>query len=256
MWDWIGKSQELKALGVHFVILTVVKVTGSVPREVGAKMIVLEDGSFFGTVGGGGLEKNALEEALRFLRDGGEPLLRMALTPEHGHACGGTVEVLFEVMNSADNVFVFGVGHVGQALCRVLDETPFVVHAVDERAEWIDSPRLPSSIQRHAQVWSDFAKKACWRADSTYVVILTWSHELDFSILQHVLQMPCKYIGVIGSKRKWLAFREKLLAQGISESALARVCCPVGLALGGKSPQEVAISIAAELLQVKTRSPS
>ncbi len=250
MWDWIEKSAELKRSGKRFVVLTIAKVIGSVPREVGAKMIVLEEGSFYGTIGGGGLEKNAIAEAVRVLREGGQHVMRLALTPEHGHACGGTVEVLFEVINQMPRVFVFGVGHVGQALCRVLDATPFEVHAIDPRSEWIGAAALPLSTQKHSEDWDVFLKNATWDANSTFVVILTWTHELDYQILEKVLPLPTKYVGVIGSRRKSLAFAEKLMAAGASEAQISKIRCPVGVPVGGKSPQEVAISIGAELLQV------
>lgn len=253
MWDWVGKCAELQHEGVRFVVLTIAQVVGSVPREVGAKMIVLENGQFFGTVGGGGLEKNAIEQALRLLGEGGSHVARISLTPEHGHACGGTVEVLFEVMNQKPRVYICGVGHVGQALCRVLDGTPFEVHAVDSREEWIRSSLLPATVVRHCEQWDEFVNKTKWDARLTYVVVLTWTHEIDFQILQRILNLPKRYVGVIGSKRKWVSFRERLTQQGFSPSMVDAVHCPMGLPIGGKSPQEVAISVAAELLQELNR---
>jgi xanthine dehydrogenase accessory factor len=250
MWNWIEKASELRRSGSRFVLVTVANVVGSVPREVGAKMIVLEDGSIFGTIGGGGLEKNAIASAQKFLLEGGQHVMRQALTPEHGHACGGTVEVLFEVQNQGDTVYVFGVGHVGQALCRTLEGTSLMIHAVDPRPEWCDSPNLPSSVQRHCETWNAFLSHAKWSDSETYVVILTWNHELDFEILSGVLKMPHRYIGLIGSRRKWETFRKKLLSSGFSEAELSKVRCPVGLPFGGKLPQEVAVSIAAEILQI------
>ncbi len=249
MWNWVEKCYELQRAGKRFVVLTIAQVIGSVPREVGAKMIVLDDGTFFGTVGGGGLEKNALAAAKKYLNEGGQHVTRMALTPEEGHACGGTVEVLFEVINVSPRVFVFGVGHVGQALCRVLEGTPFDVHAIDPRDEWIQASALPASTRKHAVDWQEFVESTNWNAGPVLVVILTWTHELDFLILERVLRMPCEHIGVIGSKRKWASFKERLLQKGYSDQELSKVRCPVGLPIGGKSPQEVAISIAAELLQ-------
>jgi xanthine dehydrogenase accessory factor len=250
MWNWIEAAAELSRDGVRFVMVTVASVIGSVPREVGAKMIVLEDGSILGTIGGGGLEKHAIAEAVRFLAEGGQHVVRLPLTPEHGHACGGTVEVLFEVMHRASHVYVFGVGHVGQAVCRTLDGTSFAVHAVDSRPEWINSPALPSSTRKHCCEWNEFISTNTWTNEETYVVILTWSHEIDFEILREVLKKPHAYIGVIGSIRKWDAFRKKLAAVGFSDEELQKVRCPVGLPLGGKLPQEVAISIASEILQI------
>lgn len=249
MWNWIETAAELARAGECFVMVTIARVEGSVPREVGAKMIVLGNGSILGTVGGGGLEKHAIAEAVRLLAEGGQHVLRLPLTPEHGHACGGTVEVLFEVMHRASHVYVFGVGHVGQAVCRVLDGTSLVVHAVDSRPEWINSALLPASTHRHSCEWSDFVSANTWSSEETYAIILTWNHEIDFDILRAVLKKPHAYIGVIGSKRKWASFKKKLLDIGFSEQELQRVKCPVGLPVGGKLPQEVAISIAAEVLQ-------
>jgi xanthine dehydrogenase accessory factor len=248
-WNWTRRVAELTARNEPFLLLTITHVVGSVPREVGAKMVVFPDGTFEGTIGGGGLELSALGDAREIAAQGKSATRRYALTPEQGHACGGTVEVFFEVMGSRPQLFLFGVGHVGQALCRVLDGTPFQVHAVDERAGWINASSLPEGVVRHPVPWRDFVAKAQWDRHSTHVVIMTWAQTLDEEILRAVVEKPLRFVGLIGSKRKWAEFRSRLVAAGVPCETADTVRCPVGLINAGRTPQEIAISIAAQLLE-------
>jgi xanthine dehydrogenase accessory factor len=249
-WNWTRRVAELDGRNEPFLLLTVSQVIGSVPREVGAKMVVFPDGTFEGTIGGGGLEKSALADAKEIFATGESTTRRYALTPDQGHACGGTVEVLFEQMGRQPRVFLFGAGHVGQALCRVLEGTPFRVHAVDERSDWIDAEALPATVVRHPVAWREFLAHASWENASTYVVIMTWAQTLDEEILQAVVDKPVRFVGLIGSRRKWTEFRARLLAAGVSAEKVDAVRCPVGLINAGRSPQEIAISVAAQLLEV------
>src|SRR6185369_8785288 len=144
MWDWIGKLGELRSNGQLAVLVTVTKSTGSTPRKHGAKMIVLPDGTFFGTVGGGVPEYYALEDARKCLEDMQCSTTKIPLQ-QRGEfpACGGTMELYMEVINNNPFLYLFGAGHIGQSLCRVLDGTSFRIHLVDERDEWINDPAIP-----------------------------------------------------------------------------------------------------------------
>ena len=150
MWDWIGKLDELRRQNQLAVLVTVTKSTGSTPRKHGAKMIVLPDGTFFGTVGGGVPEFFALEDARKCLDEmqgatSNIPLQQRGEFP----ACGGTMELYMEVINNNPTLYLFGAGHIGQSLCQVLDGTPFRIHLIDERDEWINAPAIPGSVIRH-----------------------------------------------------------------------------------------------------------
>jgi xanthine dehydrogenase accessory factor len=248
MWDWVRKLDELRAAGRPAALVTVVACAGSTPCTVGAKMIVTPD-AFFGTVGGGHLEQITLADARACLEAGASKTFRYPLGAKAGQCCGGVVETFVEIVGTAPQLYLFGVGHVGQALCRVLDGTPFEVHAVDEREEWITAERLPQAVRRHAITWDAFVAQATWDAERTYVAIMTHRHDVDQEIVADVVARSARYVGLIGSKTKWARFRERLTARGVSEERLARVKCPIGVDIGGKAPQEVAVSIAAELLK-------
>jgi xanthine dehydrogenase accessory factor len=246
MWDWIGKLDELRRQDQPAVLVTVTKSNGSTPRKHGAKMIVLSDGTFFGSVGGGPVEYHALEEARKCLREMHSASAEIPLKPAGEFpACGGTMELYMEVINNNPSLFLFGAGHVGQALCRVLDGTPFRVHLIDEREEWINAPAIPGGVIRHHCRWGDFIADAAWCDQRIFVAIATFNGAVDQQILEEVLPHPARYVGMIGSKAKWERVRKNLGESGL---ALSRVRCPIGHDNGGDSPQEIAVSIASQLL--------
>jgi xanthine dehydrogenase accessory factor len=232
------------------VIVTVVESKGSSPREPGAKMLVLPDGTFFGTIGGGNLEAQALEDALDCFEEGKSKSVEYLLCVKTGQCCGGVVQLMMEIVNDNPRLYIFGAGHVGQALASTLVGTPFSIHLIDERPEWIFSDKIPSEVIRHQIPWPEFVDKAHWSGEKSYVAVMTYSHPVDQAIIKEVLQRPAKYIGLIGSRTKWLDFQLKMGKEGIDTKLFSRVQCPIGKKMGGKAPQEVAISIAAELLRI------
>jgi xanthine dehydrogenase accessory factor len=248
VWDWIKKLDELSRDGRPLALVTVTHVAGSTPCAPGAKMIVLGDGSFFGTVGGGHLEKLTIADAAKCATEGDSRSFKYTLGAQAGQCCGGVVELFVEAVGLHPRLYLFGAGHVAQALCRVLDGTPFAVHVVDERAEWLD--KLPPRVTKHDEAWDDFARAALWDDARTYVAIMTHRHDVDQDIVAAAVRRSAKYIGLIGSKTKWEKFQHRLGDRGYTREELARVRCPIGLDIGGKAPQEVAVSIAAELLKV------
>jgi xanthine dehydrogenase accessory factor len=256
MSDWLRKLAELEESGTPAALVTVIRCTGSTPSAPGAKMIVLGDGAFVGTIGGGHLEQLVLADAQACLeaRDGSSKTFRYPLGASAGQCCGGVVEVFVDVLHGGPQLYLFGAGHVAQALCRVLAGTPFTVHAVDERDEWTGV--LPAEVRRHAVPWDVFARDAAWSAERTYVAVMTHRHDVDEAIVADVAPRPARYVGLIGSTTKWRRFRERLEARGMAPAALDRVRCPIGMDIGGKSPAEVAVSVAAELLAVHHGRPA
>ena len=250
MWDWIEKLQDLKAQAIPATMVTLVGTQGSSPRDTGAKMIVLESGEFFGTIGGGKMEQLALEEARRCLASGNSKLMKIPLAAKAGQCCGGTVDLFFEPIGMESSLFVFGAGHVGLALCETLQGTPFRVHLIDERHAWIHSPKIPRDVHCHACDWEDFVYEASWSASKTFVAIMTHSHDRDQDIVAAVIRRPTRFIGLIGSHAKWGRFQRRLIDRKFTSLELSKVSCPIGLKTGGKAPKEVAVSIAAQLLQV------
>ncbi len=248
MWNWISALEEARRRGIAAVLVTVVRTTGSVPRGVGAKMLVHEDGSALGTVGGGLVERRAIEDAVHCLATGQSRNFSYVLTPRSGQCCGGRVELFMDVLNVWPRLTIFGAGHVGFALAQVLQTTIFEVELVDDRAERLANPDLPDQALRHCNRWQEFLETAKWHPARSYVAIMMPTHAQDIEILEQLLPLPLRYLGMIGSRSKWKRFRQHLLEQGLPSEQLDRVRCPIGVGPTGKSPGEIAISIAAEVL--------
>lgn len=249
------------------MLITVHATRGSVPRETGAWMAVLAQGAAVGTIGGGHLEWLAMAEARQRLAGGagGAPLQRYALGPALGQCCGGEVQLQFERVAAADiaalqlrlqarlyPVALFGGGHVGHALVRVLAPLPLQVNWIDSRDE-IFPAGLPGNI---ACEHSDpvHAAVATLAADSR-VLIMSFSHAEDLDVVAACLtrqrqQADLPYVGLIGSRTKWASFRHRLEARGFTPPELAHITCPIGVpGIQGKQPAVIAVAVAAQLLQ-------
>lgn len=251
-WNWVAAVEKFQRQKAPIAIVTVTHCTGSTPRELGAKMVVLSDGRFEGTIGGGRLESMVIADAKKCIEQNQAQSIRYPLGAKTGQCCGGVVEVFIETMNAGPVLYLFGAGHVGQAVCRTLVGTPFQIHVIDERPEWIQSEQIPSQVFRHESAWQDFVSDAAFSPEKTYVAIMTHRHDVDQEIVEYFLRnqrAAVRYIGMIGSQSKWARFQQRLTQRGIEEAILDRVKCPIGLKTGGKAPQEVAISVAAELLK-------
>ncbi len=247
---WLEALRDLTAQGVPVALVTVIRVDGSTPRDLGAKMLVTATGRVHGSIGGGKLELLVTEDAQAALHKGEACVRHYPLCIRAGQCCGGSTDVLIEVLNAGPLLYLFGAGHVGQALCQALEGTAFQVHLVDSRPEWIGNAELPASVQKHPGTWLEFVETAEW-SSRVHAAVLTHSHELDREILADLVERDLAFLGLIGSKTKWVRFQSILKKAGVSASKLARVHCPIGLDLGrGKAPKEVAISIAAQLLRV------
>lgn len=250
MWNWLEKSAEINRSGKPFVLVSVIRSGGSTPRGTDAKMLVLPNGSFFGTIGGGHLEAKAIQDALEFLKSGESQTVSYPLGAKVGQCCGGVMDLFFEVFNTGPSLYIFGGGHVGQAVCKTLSGTPFRVHLVDERSEWINHPELPSNIIRHESDWSDVIESISWSEKNTYCVVMTYRHDLDQEILEKLVRKPTRYLGLIGSQAKWKRFQQRMLLKKFTPAELSQVHCPIGLPIGGKTPQEIAISFSAEIIKI------
>ena len=150
MWDWIKKCSELEKSGKDFALVTTTQVGGSTPREIGSKMIVLPDGAFFGTIGGGNLESQIIKAAQKCLNENKSSSLSFSLGAKTGQCCGGVVEIFIDVIQCRPKVFIFGAGHVGQNLANTLVGTPFKVHLIDTREEWIQHENLSPDVIKYS----------------------------------------------------------------------------------------------------------
>lgn len=245
--------------GRRAVLATIVRASGSTPRSLGARMIVLADGSTVGTIGGGAFEAMVTCDAKELLEgpDAQAAVKRYTFTEEGqdalGMACGGTAEVLLEPSQSGARLVIFGAGHVGLALARLARTVGFAPELVDDRKEFCDAA-AESSVGRVFPCDAAYAEGVPALDPSCYVAVVTRCHRTDRLALKRVLGQPLKYVGLIGSRRKKAVIFGELAEQdGVSSADLAQVRCPIGLPLGGETPEEIAVSIVAELLQTKYR---
>jgi xanthine dehydrogenase accessory factor len=236
------------------VLVTVLEARGSTPREAGAKMVVSADG-LFGTIGGGNLEYRCEAAARTLLAEGAEGPSRLdfPLGPELGQCCGGHVTVLFEVLRPPHlHIALFGAGHVGKALVKLLADLPCRISWIDSRPE-----ALPANLPRNVTPirTADPARTVGALASGVLVMVMTHDHKLDFDIVSAALQRPDFHaVGVIGSETKRVRFAGRLARAGIARSAIDRLVCPIGLAdIEGKEPAVVALSVAAQILQLAPR---
>ena len=250
------------------VLVTVLTVRGHAPREAGTKMVVADDGTW-GTVGGGNLEASAVERSRALLAAGGATPERFAVgLSEHapyGHGrqcCGGEVEVLLEPQPVAPAVAVFGVGHVGLELARVLARQDLDLHLVDSREEAVAPARLAvlddavAHVEVHHAPLPELALATL--PPGTHVLVLTHDHAEDHALVDAALRTDhLGSLGVIGSSAKWARFRHHLLEAGHSPAALDAVTSPIGLPdLPGKDPATIAVGVAAELLRRLSSAPT
>lgn len=248
--------QELLAAqdtGEPVALATVVRARGSVPRHSGAKMLVYGDGRISGTVGGGEMESRVVQEALAALADGRSRVIPYALVdPKQGDpgVCGGEMEIFVEPYLPPATVWVVGCGHVGQAVAYLAHWLGFQVVVTDDRAELVDTAVIP-----HADVYLpgriEDVLDAHPLTSNSYVVLVTRNIQVDRTALKHLLQTPAAYIGVMGSRRRWAETQKLLLADSAAESDLARIHSPIGLELQAETPEEIAVSIMAEIIRLR-----
>jgi xanthine dehydrogenase accessory factor len=247
--NWIEILQNYKNNKTPVALVTVSKILGSAPCIIGSKMIVTYQKEISGTIGGGKLEYKVIDEAVAAILENKIKTFSYTLGPEFEQCCGGIVELIIEPMNQSPELFIFGAGHIGVAICDVLKDTPFTITLLDIRENWENSISIDSSII-YKDIAFDLYKNSINWGPNCYVVILTHDHKLDYEITALALHSQTKYIGLIGSKTKKNKFNSLLQKELNYEKGISPVHCPIGIDLGGSSPKEIAISVAAELLQI------
>lgn len=247
----LNELLRAQTAGTPVVLATVVKARGSVPRHSGAKMLVYEDGRISGTIGGGEMESRVIDEALVVLASGQPNLLNYALVaPERGDpgVCGGEVEIYLEPYLPPATVYVVGCGHVGQAVAHLAHWLGFRVVASDDRAELANSEVMPyADVHIPGPFTEVLARQPLTR--SSYVVLVTRNVTVDLDILPHLIDTPAPYIGVMGSQRRWTHTRQLLQERGLSDEQLATFHSPIGIELQAETPEEIAVSIMAEIIK-------
>jgi xanthine dehydrogenase accessory factor len=243
---------DLYKSGRPFVSVTIVDSQGSVPQDIGSKMLVTNEGLFFGTVGGGKVEKRAIEECLAMLT--GEQAVTQfvswALDKDIGMTCGGSLKLYFETHNvDVWNIVVFGAGHISCALMDILVKLNCRLTCYDSRQEWLD--KLPQASNLTKICLDSLPEAVPNLAPGSFVLLITMGHATDSPILVEIMKTSkFPYLGVIGSKAKRQRLIQDLKAAGIN-SGYEQFYCPIGLGIGSNHPQEIAVSIAAQLIEQK-----
>jgi len=249
--DLYEEIVRLRKEGRRGAVATIVNVRGSIPSFKTAKMLVRDDGSIVGTIGGGCVEAEVWQAAREVMESEKPRTMTFDLNqdPKYdtGLVCGGTLEIFVEPVLPPAELYVFGAGHVAESLYKVARIAGFDITVVDDRAAYANRERFPEAQEVVAE---DF-EKAMERlapSESSYIVIVTRGHRDDMRVLRWAVQSPARYIGMIGSKRKTITIFKELQKEGLAPELFDRVHAPVGLDIGAVTPEEIAVAITAELI--------
>ncbi|MCF6171262.1 MAG: XdhC family protein [Bacteroidales bacterium] len=233
-------------------LCTIVAAQGSAPLPVGSKMIVLDDGSIFGTIGGGKLEHGVIGDALKVIAEGKASLSHHDLKKHHEMCCGGNVDIFIEPVMKNKKLFVFGAGHVGRAVVKHTLDLDMDILVFDDRKEifndW-DAGNYKTKVAAYKEMLPGLIFD-----DATFIVIATYDHDTDREILAYCLKKPHAYLGMIGSKNKVATTRRNFLQSGnFSEDELNAVDMPIGININATTADEIAISIVARMIKEKNK---
>ena len=244
--------QALLEEGTSFVCVTLVDIKGSTPRAQGGRMLVTVSGLHSGTIGGGLVEAKALEFSQEFLQQnklsGQTKFVQWNLNRDIGMSCGGSVKLYFERYNTNPwQIMIFGAGHVAQALIPLLLTLDCKLTCYDTRREWLD--KLPESPKLNKLCVENYEDKVEQTSEKAFVLIMTHGHRSDFYVVQKFLEQRSQpFLGVIGSRSKAATLKNELKKEGLKQKQIEKIFCPIGFSLGGNHPQEIAVSITAQLL--------
>jgi len=248
---------KLRREGRRGAVATIVNVRGSIPSFETAKMLVRDDGSIAGTIGGGCVEAEVWQAAREVMESEKPRTLTFNLNqdPKYdtGLVCGGTLDIFIEPVLPPASLYIFGGGHVSLNLYEVARRAGFDVTVIDDREAFANRERFPQAREVIAEDF-DQAMARITPAESSYIVIVTRGHRDDMRVLRWAVQTQARYVGMIGSKRKTITLFRELVKEGIPEHLFDRVHAPVGLDIGAITPEEIAVAITAELIAVRRRA--
>jgi xanthine dehydrogenase accessory factor len=257
--DLYEEIVRLRREGRRGAVATIISVQGSVPSFRTAKMLVRDDGSIAGTIGGGCVEAEVWQAAKEVMEQEKPRTLKFNLNHDPkldtGLVCGGTLEIFVEPILPLALLYLFGAGHVAQNIYKIANIAGFQVCVLDDRASYASHERFPEA---HEVVAGNFDTVTARLApsSSSYIVIVTRGHKDDMRLLRWAVQTDARYVGMIGSKRKVIAIYRGLCDEGLAESLFDRVYAPVGLDIGALTPEEIGVAVCAEMIAVRRRSES
>jgi xanthine dehydrogenase accessory factor len=254
--DLYEEIVALRRAGRKGALATIVNVRGSIPSFRTAKMLVRDDGSILGTIGGGCVEADVWQAAREVIEQEKPRTLTFNLNnnPSYdtGLVCGGTLEIFVEPILPPAELYIFGAGHVSVNLYKVASLAGFTVSVIDDRESYANRERFPEAREIVAEDF-DAALSKLELPENAYIVIVTRGHRDDMRVLRWAVDQPARYIGMIGSKRKVLSIYKELEQEGIPASKFERINAPVGLEIGAVTPEEIAVAIVAEMIAVRRK---
>jgi xanthine dehydrogenase accessory factor len=239
--------------GVPAALVTITGIAGSTPRSGGTRMLVYSDGAILGTVGGGSFEFKIIQEAIASIQEGKPRRYTAHLTMDLGMCCGGAMEAYIEPLEGQLDLVIYGAGHVGLATAKAANDVGFKVTVIDPRQEFANPELFPKGVRVIEANPTESLDDLPWGL-SSYHLIVTHDHGLDQDIIEQALPRPCGWIGMIGSRTKVTKFFVRLRAGGMDEALFEKLSAPVGLDIGAETPQEIGVSIVAELIRVRRHS--
>jgi xanthine dehydrogenase accessory factor len=250
---------RVRNLGQKCALATIVGVRGSIPSYESAKLLVREDGSMAGTIGGGCVEAEVWTAA-REVIDTEKPRrltfnLGQDAAYDNGLICGGQLEVFVEPVLPIPYAYIFGAGHISKSLSKVATLAGFATVIIDNRESFANRERFPEARDVHAEEYEELFPKLAINENS-YLIIVTRGHRDDMKVLKLAVSTPARYIAMIGSKRKVLNVVRELEKEGMPHSAFERIHAPMGLDIGAISPEEIAVAVTAEMIAVRRKAPS
>ena len=252
--DVFDELIHLRNSGQKCALATIVQVRGSIPSFESAKLLVREDGSMVGTIGGGCVEAEVWNAAREVIATNKPRHMSFSLGQDaaydNGLICGGQLDVFVECITPQPAAIIFGGGHISKSLAKVLDLAGFRVSVVDNREAFANRERFPEAAEVHAEEYEDIYPKLSI-TESTFIVIVTRGHRDDMRVLRWAVTTPARYISMIGSKRKVIAVIKELEKDGLSSESFDRIYAPMGFEIGAISPEEIAISVAAEMIAMR-----
>jgi xanthine dehydrogenase accessory factor len=255
--DLYDEIVRLRRLGQKCAIATIVQVNGSIPSFESAKILVREDGSFLGTVGGGCVEAEVWNAAREVIETEKPRHLSFSLGQDaaydEGLICGGQLNIFVEPVIPQPRAFIFGGGHVSKGISRIATLAGFSTSIIDNREAFANAERFPEAEATYAEEYEDAFPKLPVNSTS-YIIIVTRGHRDDMRVLRWAVNTPAKYIAMIGSKRKTISVVHELEKEGLPREAFEKVFAPMGLEIGAELPEEIAISVVAEMIAVR-RAP-
>jgi xanthine dehydrogenase accessory factor len=245
---------KISSEGGSAALATVVQVKGSTPRAAGSKILIKEDGAVLGSIGGGALEAKICREAMSVLKHGKATMLHFDLKGDAVEGdemlCGGEMDVFIEPLLPQPTLYIFGAGHISRFISKIAKMIGFMVVVIDDRAEFANAERFPEADEIFAEDFPQAFSKVTVN-DSSYIVIVTRNHQFDEKVLEWAVQTDARYIGMIGSKKKNEVILAHLSTKGVPKKRLEEIHAPIGLDINAETPEEIALSIMAEIIKVR-----